>query len=190
MVAASSGEVLMTQRLANSGYESLTDDALYDPLTGLPGRLLQRAHLVHALKRASRSGTQVAVLFLDVDDFRDVNDRLGQDVGDQVLVVIAARLQASLRGTDLTARLEGDEFAIVCEDLSDPRDLTMVMRRIRGSLAVPIHAGDAVVEVRASVGSAISAGTELPGALLNLADRAMAEDKRAHRHREPGRSPE
>jgi diguanylate cyclase (GGDEF)-like protein len=109
----------------DSGY---TDDGLYDPLTGLPGRLLQRAHLVHALKRATRTGTQVAVLSLDLDDFSDVNDRLGRELGDQILVVLAARLQACLRGTDLTARLDGDEFAIVCEDLTDARDLAMVTR--------------------------------------------------------------
>jgi diguanylate cyclase (GGDEF)-like protein len=156
------------------------DDVLYDPLTGLPGRLLQRAHLVHALKRATRSGTQVAVLFLDLDDFRDLNERLGRELGDEVLIVLAARLQACLRGTDMTARLEADEFAIVCEDLTDARDLAMVTRRVVEALAVPLRIGDAVVEVRASVGSALSAGTDQPGALLNLADRAMCEEKRFH----------
>jgi diguanylate cyclase (GGDEF)-like protein len=158
-----------------------SDDDLYDPLTGLPGRLLQRAHLVHALKRATRTGTQVAVLFLDLDDFSDVNDRLGRELGDQILVVLAARLQACLRGTDLTARLEGDEFAIICEDLTDARDLAMVTRRVREALAAPLHIGDTVVEVRATVGAALSAGTDQPGALLNLADRAMTEQKRLHR---------
>jgi diguanylate cyclase (GGDEF)-like protein len=165
------------------------EDVLYDPLTGLPGRLLQRAHLVHALKRATRTGTQVAVLFLDLDDFRDVNERLGPELGDQVLIVLAARLQACLRGTDLTARLEGDEFAIVCEDLTDSHDLAMVTRRVREALAAPLHIGDAVVEVRASVGSAMSAGTHQPGALLNLADRAMAAQKAAHREAELGHGP-
>lgn len=179
----------MSQATASNAPDPQTDDDLYDPLTGLPGRLLQRAHLVHALKRATRTGTQVAVLFLDLDDFRDVNERLGRELGDQVLVVLAARLQACLRGTDLTARLDGDEFAIVCEDLTDPRDLAMVMRRIRDALAVPMHLGDMVVEVRASLGSAMSAGTDQPGALLNLADRAMADDKRARRIGELGAGP-
>ena len=158
------------------------DDPLYDSLTGLPGRLLQRAHLVHALKRATRSGTQVAVLCLDLDDFHDVNDRLGRELGDQVLIVLAARLKASLRGTDLTARLDGDQFAIVCEDLTDPRDVAIIMRRVSDALSVPLRVGDAVVEVRASLGSAISAGTDQPGALLNLADRAMSDVKRMHRN--------
>ncbi len=168
-------------------YEPEPDDELYDSLTGLPGRLLQRAHLVHALKRATRTGTQVAVLFLDVDDFHDVNDRLGRELADQVLVVLAARLRACLRGTDYTARLDGDEFAIVCEDLTDSRDLAMVLRRISDVLAKPVRVGEASVEVRASVGSAMSAGTEQPGLLLNLANRSMSEVKRERHHHHLGR---
>lgn len=170
---------------SDRAYEPYADESLYDPLTGLPGRLLQRAHLVHALKRATRTGTQVAVLFLDLDDFHDVNDRLGRELGDQVLIVLAARLQACLRGTDFTARLEGDEFAIVCEDLTDQRDLAMVVRRISDALVAPVHVGGNTVEVRATVGSAISAGTDQPGLLLNLADRSMSEARRARRQAEP-----
>jgi diguanylate cyclase (GGDEF)-like protein len=174
-------EVLHMPQVASShGHEPWADDVLYDPLTGLPGRLLQRAHLVHALKRATRTGTQVAVLFLDLDDFRDVNERLGRELGDQVLIVLAARLQACLRGTDMTARLDGDEFAIVCEDLTDSHDLATVTRRLRAALAAPLHVGGVVVEVRATVGSALSAGTDQPGELLNLADRAMSAQRSAH----------
>jgi diguanylate cyclase (GGDEF)-like protein len=164
---------------ASTVHDVGAEDLLYDPLTGLPGRLLQRAHLSHALKRATRSGTKVAVLFLDLDDFRDINERLGRELGDQVLIVLSARLQACLRGTDHTARLDGDEFAVVCEDLTEPRDLTMVMRRIEEALATPLRVGDTVVEVRASLGSAISAGADEPGALLNIADRSMTAAKRA-----------
>jgi diguanylate cyclase (GGDEF)-like protein len=170
---------------AISAYDLDAAEALYDPLTGLPGRLLQRAHLVHALRRATRAGTQVAVLFLDLDDFADVNERLGREVGDQVLIVLAARLQACLRGTDFTARLEGDEFVIVCEDLTDRHDLSMIMRRITGALVMPMRVGTAVIEVRASIGSAMSAGEDQPGTLLNRADDAMAEEKRAHRPPSP-----
>jgi diguanylate cyclase (GGDEF)-like protein len=164
---------------APSGH--VADDDLYDPLTGLPGRLLQRAHLVHALKRATRAGTQVAVLFLDLDDFNDINERLGREMGDQVLVVIAARLEACLRGTDMTARLEGDQFVIVCEDLTDPRDLDIVTRRVRDALTAGLRIGNTVVEVRASLGTALSAGSNSPGELLTAADRAMAKTKRARR---------
>jgi diguanylate cyclase (GGDEF)-like protein len=157
------------------------DEDLYDDLTGLPNRYLQRAHLVHALKRAARSGTQVAVLFLDVDDFNVINDRLGRELGDQVLVVVAARVQAALRGTDLTARLEGDEFVIVCEDVTDPRDLNVLMGRVLAALSPPLHIGDTMVELRASVGGALGTGTESPGSLLAAADQAMTEAKAGRR---------
>ena len=157
------------------------DAVLYDPLTGLPNRVLQRAHLVHALRRAERSGTQVALLFLDIDDFRDINDRLGPELGDQVLIVLAARLQACLRGTDLTARLQDNEFAIVCEDITDLGDVAMLARRVREALAVPLQVGSTTVEVRASVGTAVSDGSGRPGDLLNAADHAMWRIKRSHR---------
>jgi diguanylate cyclase (GGDEF)-like protein len=169
-----------------SSYEPDADDALYDPLTGLPGRLLQRAHLVHALRRATRTGTQVAVLFLDLDDFHEVNEQLGREGGDQVLVELAARLQSGLRGTDFTARLDGDEFAIVCEDLTDPDSLAMLLRRIRDALAAPVHVGEAVIEVRATIGSAVSAGADQPGVLLNLADRSMSAARRTRQRQEIG----
>jgi len=142
---------------------------------------------VHALRRATRTGSRVALLFLNVDDFTDINDRLGSELGDQVLVVIAARLQACLRGTDLTARHEGDEFAIVCEDLTDPGDVSLLARRVRDVLATPMHVGDAVVQLRVSVGTAISSGADRPGDLLNAADHAMSKVKRSHRVSPPRR---
>jgi diguanylate cyclase (GGDEF)-like protein len=159
------------------------EDPLYDTLTGLPGPLLQRAHLVHALKRAVRDGSQVAVLFLDVEDFGDINRRIGRELGDQVLVVIAARLRACLRGTDLTARLDGDQFSIVCEDLIDGHGLDIVSRRIRDALAVPLHVGGTTIEIRATIGAAMSSGADRPGDLLAAADSAMGAHRRSRRGR-------
>jgi diguanylate cyclase (GGDEF)-like protein len=179
-VVTSFGGLPVTQPTIPASYLA-EDEDLYDSLTGLPGRLLQRAHLVHALKRATRTGTQVAVLFLDLDDFHDINERLGREIGDQVLLVMGARLEACLRGTDMTARLDGDQFVIVCEDLTDPRDLDRVMRRVRDALAAALHVGDSVVEVRASIGTALSEGADRPGALLTAADRAMRTARRAER---------
>lgn len=175
--------------LPSSTYEPEADDALYDPLTGLPGRLLQRAHLVHALKRATRAGTRVAGLFLDLDDFHDVNDRLGRETGDQVLVVLAARLKACLRDTDFTARLDGDELAIVCDDLANERDLAIVTRRITDALAMPVHVDGTTIEVRASLGTTMSSGSDQPGPLLNLADRSMTEARRDRNRAEAGGHP-
>ena len=153
------------------------DDDLYDPLTGLPGRLLQRAHLVHALKRAGRNGSKVAVLFLDVDDFRVLNDRIGSELADQVLIVVAARIEASLRDTDMTARLDADEFVVVCEDVRDDRALEILCRRITDAVGTPMRIGPTAVEVRLSVGAVVGSGAERAGELLHAADLRMAEAK-------------
>lgn len=157
------------------------DEVLYDPVTGLPGRLLQRAHLVHALQRASRNGTRVAVLFLDVDDFGDIDARLGRERADQVLVVLAARIEACLRGTDMTTRLDADEFVVVCEDVADERALAILTRRLSSAVATPMQIGDASVEVRVSVGTALGTGHEHAGELLHTADLRMAETKARRR---------
>ena len=155
------------------------DEVLYDPLTGLPGRLLQRAHLVQALRRAERNRTQVAVLFLDVDDFSDLRDRLGPEISEQVLVVLAGRIQAALRGTDMTARLDADEFTVVCEDVNEPHDVTLLERRITEAMAAPMRVDGHVVEVRVSCGAALSTGDEGAGQLLNAANRKMMAARQA-----------
>ena len=157
------------------------DDALlYDDVTGLPNRLLQRAHLVHALRRATRSGTHVAVLYLEVEDLEDLRRRHGDELADQVLIVLGARISASLRGTDMTARIDRDELAIVCEDLTDPRDLAMLCRRITDVACTAMRIGDNVVELRVSLGTALSeAGTDA-GGLLRRASDDRAKTRRRH----------
>lgn len=151
------------------------DDVLYDALTGLPGDLLLRAHLHHALRRATRNRTQVAVLALDLEDIGDLGDRLGRELADQVLVVLAARIQAALRGTDVTTRLDADAFIVVCEDITDAHDAAMVARRVSDAVATPMRIGDAVVEVRATIGTALSTGAEGVSDLLQLAGDEVAE---------------
>jgi len=131
----------------------------YDPLTGLPRSQLQRAHLIHALKRATRSDTRVAVLFLDIDNLHDIKERLGVELGDEVLIVLAARVQACLRNTDMAARVRDDELAVICGDLRDPADVTMLARRVRDALAVPVRIGRTIVLARVSVGTASSDGS-------------------------------
>jgi diguanylate cyclase (GGDEF)-like protein len=152
----------------------------YDELTGLPNRLLQRSHLERALQRATRAGSQVAVLFLDVDAFHVLNERFGRELGDQVLIVVAARLRAALRGSDLAARLAADEFVVICEDVNDARDLAVLQGRVIEALIAPLHIGNTVVELRVSVGAALGAGHEDPGDLLTAADRSMREMKSRH----------
>lgn len=156
----------------------LAHQALHDDLTGLPNRLLLADHLSQACARAERAGTYVAVLFLDLDDFKDVNDSLGHVAGDHVLMEIAARLRGCLRETDTAARRGGDEFVVVCEGLSDPCAADLVADRIDRALAVPLTVGGTQVQVTASVGVATAAGAAAhPESLLREADTAMYRAK-------------
>lgn len=155
----------------------LAHQALHDDLTGLPNRLLLAEHLSRACARAERTGTYVAVLFLDIDDFKEINDSLGHVAGDHVLVEVAARLRGCLRDMDIAARLGGDEFVVVCEDLSDPAEANRVADRIDQVLAVPLTAGVNHVQVSTSVGIATAAHSAHPEDLLRCADTAMYQAK-------------
>ena len=149
---------------------------LRDPRTGLPSAHVQRAQLGHALARASRFGTTVALLFVDLDH---LDERVGPDIVDEVHTLVAARLEACLRGTDLAAQLEGDESVIVCADLTGPDDVAVVATRVAEALEAPARLGDVLVELRATVGTATSDGSHEPGALLVAADQDMSRIKRA-----------
>ena len=147
-------------------------EALHDPLTGLPNR----AHLRTRLSEALDAGDEVSLLLLDLDRFKPVNDTYGHEAGDEVLRVVASRLRAALRPSDVVARLGGDEFAVLLSSGTDSAQLT---DRLRAVVAAPISLGGAVVSVGASIGSAVSAadgaGAE---ALLRAADDDMYCDKR------------
>ncbi len=155
----------------------LAHQAMHDDLTGLPNRLLLRDRLEQACARAERAGTHVAVLFVDLDDFKDVNDTLGHLAGDRVLVEVAARLRSSMRGGDTVARLGGDEFVVVCDGLSEPAAAGAVADRITHALAGPMSAGDSEVEVTASIGITVVGGTGLREDVLRRADTAMYQAK-------------
>ena len=115
--------------------------AHHDALTNLPNRLLLDARLNHALERAKRSDQHVAVLFIDLDHFKTINDSLGHDVGDQLLVSISQRLLNCVREGDTVARLGGDEFAVLCQDCS-LEEATAVAERLRTSVRQSIRVGD------------------------------------------------
>ncbi len=136
--------------------EMLEHQALHDPLTGLPNRTLGLDRVAKALDRARRAGTRVAVLTLDLDRFGVVNDSVGPDLGDVVLVEVAERLQVALRGSDTAARLSGDEFAIVCDDVRDEDEAVGVAERVLGALAEPVLLDGRAVVPTASVGIAVS----------------------------------
>jgi diguanylate cyclase (GGDEF)-like protein/PAS domain S-box-containing protein len=154
--------------------EQLRHQAFHDALTGLPNRALFADRLGHALSRARRSPQHVAVLFVDLDDFKTVNDSLGHGEGDQLLVAVAQRLQASVRPGDTIARMGGDEFAVLVEDQTDAEAPIQVGHRLMESLRAPFERGGKELFVHASVGVAVSASKDQEAdELLRDADLSM-----------------
>jgi diguanylate cyclase (GGDEF)-like protein/PAS domain S-box-containing protein len=162
--------------------ERLRHQALHDPLTDLPNRTLLLDRLGQALARAERRGIKVAVLFMDLDNFKHVNDSLGHEAGDRLLVEVAKRLQGCLRAGDTVARLGGDEFAILLEDLEHEKKASAVAVQISQELRPPVSLNGHEVFVTASIGVALGSSREdHPEALLQEADVAMYRAKGAAR---------
>ncbi|MCY1219916.1 diguanylate cyclase (GGDEF) domain protein [compost metagenome] len=153
--------------------------ATHDPLTGLPNRLLFNERLGQAIARARRAGSQVAILFVDLDHFKSINDTLGHDAGDTALCTVAQRLRGTLRDSDTVARLGGDEFAIVLEDLHDRAHIEPIARKLLSAVGEPIQAGSHAVSVTPSIGISIfpAHGAD-PRQLVTRADQAMYVAKR------------
>lgn len=158
--------------------EELREQAFSDPLTPLANRALFMAQLATALERATADGSALAVLLLDLDDFKTVNDSLGHLAGDQLLIGVAERLSGCLRIRDTAARLGGDEFVVLLENMRSPAEASYAADRILAAVSRPLMVEDRVVMVRASVGIATGHGTERPGDLLRNADLAMYHAKR------------
>jgi len=150
-------------------------EAFHDSLTGMPNRALFLDRLSFAVGRAARSGKPAGVLFVDLDDFKTINDSLGHRAGDELLCAVAHRLEASLRPSDTIARFGGDEFAVLIEEIDDSADAATAAGRILDALADPIAVGGREVYVGASVG--IAAGPEDAETLLRDADLAMYRAK-------------
>jgi diguanylate cyclase (GGDEF)-like protein/PAS domain S-box-containing protein len=152
----------------------LTFQALHDPLTGLANRTLFADRVEHAVTRSGRRLGAVAVLFLDLDDFKRINDSHGHGVGDRLLVAVAARIAGVMRIGDTVARLGGDEFAVLLEDLGDPDEAQLVAQRVQEALAAPFDLEGKQAFVSASIGVALGRGTELDQTELQRnADTAM-----------------
>ena len=159
--------------------ERYRESALHDALTGLPNRVLFGQRLDHAVLRARRSGRLVSLLFADLDRFKQVNDVHGHQKGDELLRAVAERLTALLRPGDTLARLSGDEFVVLCEDLGDQSQAESLATRIESALAEPFLLSGKEVRVTASVGIAFAGtGEDVPGLLLRDADEAMYQAKR------------
>ena len=159
----------------------LTHQAFHDPLTGLANRRLFGDRVEHALARSRRTGEQTGVLFVDLDDFKVVNDSLGHASGDRLLVAVGARLSGCIRPGDTVARLGGDEFGILLEELETPDQPEVVARRILDALDVPFPVDGRQVFTRASIGLAIAERTDRPDGdhLLADADAALYAAKAA-----------
>ncbi|MEO9078466.1 MAG: diguanylate cyclase [Rhodanobacter sp.] len=159
--------------------------ALHDALTDLPNRRALDHHLERALARAERHQRLVAVGMLDLDDLKPINDRYGHAAGDRVLIEVASRLHHSLRSGDSVARIGGDEFVLVFEDLSSADDLNVLLERLWQSLRQPIVIGDANIQVTVSLGVSLypSHAHASGEQLLRLADQAMYQVKVRKRQR-------
>jgi len=158
--------------------QELTRRALHDPLTGLANRLLLQERLEHALAVTARNGGVVALLYIDLNDFKVVNDERGHDVGDEVLRQVAQRLRTTVRASETPARLGGDEFAVVCEDLGSVAAAHLVAMRIRAAIAVPVPLQGRTATITASVGVAVTvAGKASVADLFRTADREMYLEK-------------
>lgn len=156
----------------------LEHQALHDPLTGLPNRALFLDRLQHALTRARRPGSSLAVYFCDVDDFKDVNDSLGHDAGDELLVALPPRLREGLRAGDTVARFGGDEFVILCEDLDSEGEAIRIAERIGAAFALPFELDGRPHHLSVSVGVVFVKGGEAGAAeVLRDADAAMYRAK-------------
>ena len=156
--------------------------ALHDALTGLPNRILLEDRLTQAISLACRNQKSVAVLMLDLDRFKNVNDSFGHYTGDRLLEAVSKRLQTSLRESDIVARLGGDEFVIGVPMIADSRDTEAVAQKILAALGKPFRIEGRDLQISASIGIAeYPADGENPGALLQFADAAMYEAKKKGR---------
>ena len=159
-------------------YETLARAALHDPLTGLPNRALLDDRLQHAITRHQRRPGLIAVLFCDIDGFKEINDNYGHTVGDDVLRHIAGRIGRAMREEDTVSRFGGDEFVVICEDVTDPDQPVVVAERILSAMAAPIQVGVEKINVAISIGIATMPPVE-PAGLLTAADAAMYRAKRS-----------
>lgn len=171
----------ITERKA--GEEMSWHQANYDQLTGLPNRRLFLDRLTQDVNHSERTGHAIALLFVDLDGFKAVNDSLGHESGDALLQMAAERLNACVREADTVARLGGDEFTVLLKDVEDANQVRSIAQKIIEALVIPFHAPDCIIQISGSVGVAFYPydATSQEG-LLKAADHAMYEAKRSGRN--------
>lgn len=158
--------------------DALWAAAHHDALTGLPNRLLLDKHLQHAIRNADRTGKRLAVLFIDMDNFKDINDSYGHDFGDQVLLAVTTRIRQVLRQGDIVARHGGDEFILLLENFADKLDINNIAKKILLSFQAPLDIQGKTITSRFSIGISVypDDATDSHGLLQN-ADIAMYQAK-------------
>ncbi len=176
-------ELEVWQSHLQSENQSLAHQASHDSLTGLPNRAFFEGRLSRSVRNAARQQDHLALLFLDSDHFKQINDTLGHAVGDEVLISVADRVRAQLREHDLVARLGGDEFAVLLTPLHTRRDAEHIADKIVASMKLPVQLGSG-----RSIATSVSVGIAYypddgadPASLLNAADAAMYQAKRKRR---------
>jgi diguanylate cyclase (GGDEF)-like protein len=164
--------------------ERIRHQAYHDSLTGLPNRASFAEHLDEAMRRAKRAGWPLALLFLDLDNFKRVNDSLGHDAGDRLLRVAAERIRRAVREADMLFRMGGDEFTVLLEDVRGPEEAAMVASRVLEAMAEPLQLQHHEISVTASIGIALYPRDDVVAEhLLKSADTAMYRAKELGRNR-------
>ena len=172
-------ELVIASRERQRSEQRLYHQANFDALTGIPNRMLFFDRLNMTLEHVTRHGSTLAILFIDIDNFKDVNDTYGHVAGDQLLTQIAGALKESVRGEDTVARLGGDEFAILIPRLDKSHDVTHLASKVLKAIAQPFHVEGGQVAVSASVGVALSSDSGNDSArLVKCADMAMFRAKK------------
>ncbi len=169
----------ITQQKASE--RALAYQALHDHLTSLPNRSLLEDRMAHALERCRREGTAVGLVFFDLDHFKTVNDTAGHEVGDRLLRAVASRLRQSVRSMDTVARMGGDEFVVLCEDIDDDTQLDVIVAHIMKSFADPVVLPDRQHWVSLSGGVVKGGASSSVAQLLSQADAAMYQTKERSR---------
>lgn len=157
----------------------LAHEAAHDPLTSLPNHTASLAHLNRGLGRAQRTGERIAVLFVDIDGFKQINDVHGHGAGDRVLVQVAQRLSEAVRQSDVVGRLGADEFLVVAEPIGDDDQVAQLAGRLLDAIERPIRHGGKVISLTATVGITTDDGRSEPDVLIREADAAVTDAKRS-----------
>ena len=175
-ILRAAGNILATAMERLRDEDQMRHDALHDPLTGLANRTLLSDRLHHAIAQAEREPGETGLLFIDLDNFKQINDLYGHRVGDELLAALGARLQAAVRPADTVARIGGDEFVVVCEH-ADEAGAVALADRLETAIAAPVSAGGVEHRLSASIGIAL--GHDDADTLIREADAAVYRAKAA-----------